>query len=203
MKLHDFPLSGNCHKVRLMLSFLGLQAELVPVDLAGGAHRREDFLALNPLGQVPVLEDGAVVLRDSQAILLYLARAHDRSGKWLPTDAAGLGRVGGWLALSACEINGGPAALRLAELFGARIDLEAARQKASQACDLIEARLASGPWLLEGDHPSVADVACYPYLALAGDGKWSLEPYPRLRAWLQRVEALPGFQPLQAAVTAG
>ena len=192
MKLYDFPVSGNCYKVRLMLSFLGLEAELVPVDLAGGANRRDDFLRLNPKGQVPVLEDGALVLRDSQAILLYLARAYDAKGSWLSTDAATLGHIGSWLALSANEIAGGPAALRLVEIFGAKLDVEAARVKAGKACALIEARLEQGPWLV-GDHPTIADVACYPYLSLAGDGKWSLDPYPRLQDWLRRFQALPGF----------
>lgn len=196
MKLYDFPLSGNCHKVRLMLSFLSLDAEIIPVDLANGQHRTDEFLALNPMAQVPVLQDRETVLRDSHAILLYLAKAYDKSGQWLPDDAVSLAQVGGWLSLSANEIANGPATLRLIELFKAPRDGARAREIAGKACQLIETTLSLQPWLLRHEHPTVADVACYPYLALASDGKWSLEDYPNLQAWLVRFEALPGFQPL-------
>lgn len=196
MKLYDFPLSGNCHKVRLMLSFLKLEAEIWPVDLGNGQQRTPEFLALNPLAQVPVLQDGETVLRDSHAILLYLAKAYDKSGRWLPNHAISLGQIGAWLSLSANELANGPATLRLIELFKAPRDATRAAEVAGKACQLIEATLHGQPWLLDHEHPTVADVACYPYLALASDGKWSLEAYPNLRAWLARFEALPGFQPL-------
>ncbi len=91
---YDDDVSGNCYKVRLMLALLGLDSEAVPVDFAGREHKSPAFLALNPLGQVPVLAEDGVRLRDSQAILAYLGRRYG-AGDWLPEDAAGLGD---WLA---------------------------------------------------------------------------------------------------------
>ena len=76
MKLYDMELSGNAYKVRLFAALVGLDMELKPVDLAAGEHKQSPFIDLNPWAQVPVLEDGDVVLRDSQAILVYLARRY-------------------------------------------------------------------------------------------------------------------------------
>ena len=87
LTLYEFALSGNCHKVRLLLSLLGVRYQSQPVDAAARQHKSAGFLALNPLGQVPVLCDGEHCLRDSQAILCYLARRYDASGQWLPQDA--------------------------------------------------------------------------------------------------------------------
>ena len=83
IKLYDFELSGNCYKVRLLMSLLGLEHELVPVNLLAGEHKSPKFLQLNLLGEVPVLTDGDLVLADSQAILVYLAKKYGNEA-WLP-----------------------------------------------------------------------------------------------------------------------
>ncbi len=111
MKLYDAAFSGNCHKVRMMLSILGLDYDQVPVDLKAGAQRRPEFLALNPLGKIPVLEDEDLVIRDSQAILVYLAGKHG-SPDWWPEDAPGQGQIMQWLAFSVNEMFHGPAIAR-------------------------------------------------------------------------------------------
>ncbi|NMG08676.1 glutathione S-transferase [Brasilonema sp. UFV-L1] len=118
---YDVELSGNCHKVRLMLSVLGLEYELVPVVLKGGEQKTEEFLKLNPLGQVPVLRDGDVVIRDAQAILVYLARRYGGED-WLPTEAESMSQVVQWLSTAANEIQHGVAALRKHFLLNAQID---------------------------------------------------------------------------------
>jgi glutathione S-transferase len=88
LKLHDDPLSASCHSVRLMLSMLDIPHERIPVDAyPGRAHRSAAFLALNPLGELPVIEDRGVVLGDAPAILVYLAARHDPQGRWHPRDA--------------------------------------------------------------------------------------------------------------------
>ena len=191
MRLHAHALSGNSHKVRLLLGALGLPYEEVAVDIPAGAHRAEAFLRLNPLGQVPVLEDGAVTLRDSQAILAYLARRHDPTGAWLPEDAEDLGRVQQWLSFAANEIHHGANLARLHFLLGVPVELAEVQQKARDALAQLDARLDGRDWL-ELDRPTVADLACFPYAALAPEGRVPLAPYPHVQAWIERVKALPG-----------
>ena len=192
MKLYDAPVSGNCYKARLMLALLGLDYESVPVNLAAGEQRSPEYLAVNPLGKIPGLDDGGYVVRDSQAILVYLARRTDSSGRWLPADAAGLGEVMQWLSFSANEMLHGPAFSRAMIKFKREGDLELAQQRARDALAILEGRLADHEWLAR-DHASVADVACYPYAGLAWEGEVSLDPYPAVRGWLKRVEALSGY----------
>ncbi|MBN9414217.1 MAG: glutathione S-transferase family protein [Candidatus Eremiobacteraeota bacterium] len=191
MKLYDFELSGNCYKVRLFLSFLQLEWERELVAL-GTQNKTPEFLALNPVGLVPVLQDGETVLWDSQAILVYLARRYDRSERWLPLDACGLSQVTAWLSLASNEIGAGPAGIRRIHLFGREEDESKGRALTEKVFGVLESRLASHPWLV-GDHPTVADVACYPYLALSPDGKFDTSPYPAVLAWFSRIQALPGY----------
>ena len=98
--LYDYELSGNCYKLRLLMSMLGLGYTTVPVDFyPGREHKSEAFLRMNPLGQLPVLKDGDLILRDAQAILVYLASRYDPKGTWYPRDnPALLGEIGQWLA---------------------------------------------------------------------------------------------------------
>ncbi len=191
MKLYDAAVSGNCHKVRMMLSLLGLDYDQVLVDLKAGAQKQPEFLALNPLGKIPVLEDEGLVIRDSQAILVYLAGKHG-SPDWWPEDAPGQGQIMQWLAFSVNEMFHGPAIARGLVIFGRKGDLAAAQEKARAALDVLEGRLGDHDWLAL-DRSTIADIACYPYAGLVPMGKVSLAPYPALRAWLQRVEALPGY----------
>ncbi|TCG07167.1 glutathione S-transferase [Paraburkholderia steynii] len=159
--------------------------------MAAGENRRPEFLAKNPFGQVPVIEDGYLVLFDSNAILVYLAKTYGDTS-WLPDDPRGAAAVQRWLSLAAGQIAHGPGAARLVSVFGAKLDWEAAKAIAIKLFDLIEPEMASKPFAI-GDHPTIADIAAYSYIAHAPEGGVSLEPYPNLRAWLRRIEALPGF----------
>jgi glutathione S-transferase len=96
LKLHDLELSGNCYKVRLLCALLGLHLDVVPVDFLAGAHKKSPLIEKNPFGEVPIFEDGGMTLRDSQAILVYLARKYGGDA-WLPTDAAAMAKVVEWL----------------------------------------------------------------------------------------------------------
>lgn len=191
MKLYDLELSGNCYKARLFCALIGVDLEIVPVDFLGGAHKRPDFLALNPFGEIPVLEDGGLVLRDSQAILVYLARKHG-ADDWLPNDAEGLARVVQWLSTAANDVARGPNDARLREKFGYDLDAERARAKAAHVLAILNDRLEARAWLELG-RPTLADVACYPYVALAEEGGVSLAPYPAVLRWMDRIRALPGY----------
>ncbi|MBA2747508.1 MAG: glutathione S-transferase family protein [Tatlockia sp.] len=190
LKLYDLNLSGNCYKVRLMLSLLGLEHELVAVNLSAGEHKSSAFLTLNPLGQVPILIDGEVVIRDSQAILIYLARRYGGED-WLPVEAEAMAKVGQWLSTAANEIQHSVAAARLHFIFNAKIDLELAQSRALKILQVMDGHLQQD-WL-EGDRPTIADIACFPYIALAADGKIALEDYPHVIAWISRIKQLPGY----------
>lgn len=191
MKLHYHPLSGHSHRVQLFLSLIGVPAELVEVDLAARAHKTPDFLKLNPFGQVPVLEDGGTVVTDSNAILVYLAKTFGRSD-WLPEEAPAAARVQKWLAVAAGEIAYGPCAARLVTVFGADFRIEEVIARAHRILGLIEAQLSRGIFIT-GERPTIADVALYSYISSAPEGNVDLSAYPHVRAWLARIEALPGF----------
>jgi glutathione S-transferase len=184
-----------------MLSLLGRETELIEVDLLSGAHKAPGFLALNPLGQVPVLEDDGAVVPDSNAILMYLARKYDPTDRWLPIDALQLGRTQRWLSISAGPMVAGPAAARLAALFGAPVDTAKATATAALLFTHLERELAARAFLV-GEHPTIADIALYSYTAHAPEGGVSLDPYGSIRAWIARVEALPGFVPMARATGA-
>lgn len=191
MLLHDLELSGNCYKVRLFAALAGIPLPLAPVDFLGGEHRRPPLLALNPWGELPVLQDGDLVLRDSQAILIYLARRHGGHA-WRPDSAAGQAEVAQWLSVAANEIQHGPCTARLIDKFGYELDKSVALGKAGRILGLLETHLATHDWLALG-RPTVADCAVFPYVALAPEGGIDLTPYAAVRRWLARVKALPGF----------
>lgn len=195
IKLYRHPLSGHSHRVELLLSLLQRPTELILVDLAKGEHKRPEFLALNPFGQVPVIEDGGVVISDSNAILVYLAKQYD-DGRWLPEEPLAAARVQRWLAVAAGQVAYGPAAARLITVFGAAFNADEVINRAHVLLATMENELTSAPFLT-GPAPTIADVANYAYIAHAPEGNVSLEDYPNVRAWLARIEALPGFVPMQ------
>ena len=189
--LYEFALSGNCHKVRLMLSLLGLDYRSVAINGSERQQKSEDFLSMNPFGQVPVLTDGDVIVRDSQAILVYLAKQYGNE-QWLPNEAAALAEVSAWLSTAANEVALGPNRLRLHYKFGRSINLEESQQIALNLLDILEKRLEQQQWLAEG-HMTIADIAIFPYIALAPEGNIDLLPYPTIIAWINRIQALPGY----------
>lgn len=200
IRLYRHPVSGHAHRVQLFLSLLGLPVELIDVDLLKGAHRQPEFLAKNPLGQVPVIEDGKVTLADSNAILVYLATKYG-DPSWLPRDPEGAAAVQRFLSLAAGEIASGPATARRIVLLKAPLDRTAAEKIAQRLFAVMEQHL-TGRAFLVGDRPTIADVSAYSYIAHAPEGGIALDGFPQLRAWLARVEALPGFVPMQPAIQA-
>lgn len=191
IKLYHFPLSGHAHRVQLMLSLLELPVEIIFVDLAKGAHKQPEFLAINSFGQVPVLDDNGVVLADSNAILVYLANKYGH-GRWLPTDPVGAARVQRWLSVAAGPLHAGPATARLITVFGASHNAEDVIARSHTLLKVIDQELSNSTYLA-GDTPTIADIAGYTYIAHAPEGNVSLQDYANVRAWLARIEALPGF----------
>jgi glutathione S-transferase len=192
IKLYGHELSGNSYKAKLMLSLLGLEYEWIQVNLLAGEHHQPEFLALNPFGQVPVLVDGDTVLADAQAILVYLARQYGEES-WLPLAAEPMSRVVRWLSTTAGEVRQGLEYARLYHLFKVNsISIERATEKSAFILTQLDNHLAQREWLELG-HPTIADVAVFPYVALARDGKIDLDKYPHVLAWLDRVKRLPNF----------
>ena len=190
--LYDMPLALNCYKVRLLFSLLGVDYRREPIDLLEGEHKTPEFLALNPFGQLPVLTDGSLVLRDSQAILVWGARKFG-GDDWMPGDPDREAIVNGWLSAAAYEIRLGPYDARLAKLFPwLCVNAGTVRERSDIALTLFDHRLSERDWIAL-DRPTVADVAAFPAISQCGDGDISLEGYGAVQAWLARMHALPGF----------
>jgi glutathione S-transferase len=195
IQLYGHELSGNCYKVRLFLELLKLEYEWIRLDLMKGEHKSPAYLDLNPFGQVPLLVDGDTQLADAQAILVYLARQYG-GDPWLPIDTLPLAQAIRWLSTTAGEVRQGPENARLHYLFGATsINIERAHQKAEYILTQLDQHLSTRTWL-EFEHPTIADLAVFPYVALAPDGKIDLAPYPHVLAWIDRVKQLPGYIPM-------
>ncbi len=193
LTLHGVPLSGHCHRIELFLTLLGLDYAYVeaPAEVRAGPA----FRALNPLGQIPVLQDGDLVLADSNAILVYLAKRYDPAGAWLPETPEAAARVQRWLSIAAGEVMHGPAAARIIALFKTPDDPARARRIADRLLPFMDDHLANRSWLA-AEVPTIADIACYSYVAHAPEGGIDLAPYSHIGAWLARVEALPRFKPM-------
>lgn len=196
IELFQFPLSGNSHKVRLLLGLLGLEYRSHMLNMAAGDHKTLQHLQLNPFGQVPVLRDDDIVIRDSQAILVYLARAYgdgpNGENHWYPNNPVKAAQISAWLSTAANELARGPVALRAHYKVGREINRVDAEAVTATLLKIIDAELHSRDWLV-GDKVSIADVAIYPYLALAEEGHIKLSPFGNIQNWLARIEQLPGF----------
>lgn len=190
IKLYGFPLSGHSHRAQLFLSLLGLPVEYVAVDLAGKQQKSPDFIALNPFGQVPVIDDDGTVVADSNAILVYLAMAYG-DDTWLPRFASTAAAVQRWLSVAAGSLASGPGAARFARVFTKQDNPEAVA-RAHDLLQVMDGILARRDFLA-GRHATIADVAMYSYTAHAPEGGVSLGDYPYVRTWLSRIEGLPGF----------
>ena len=196
MILYDYILSPSCYKVRLLASLLGAEIALRPVDFhPGREHKGAALLALNPAGSIPILVDGDLVLTESAAMLAYVAARHGPG--WLAEgDAHAVGQQQQWLAFSH-RLTAALGGARLIEMLHFPGDLASLQASGVAALRELEAaivarRIAGGIFLL-GDRPTIADIACFPYVALAPDGSISLDPYPSIRLWMRAIRSLPGF----------
>ncbi|MDX3926045.1 MAG: glutathione S-transferase family protein [Shinella sp.] len=196
MKLYDYVLSPSCYKVRLMAALAGVKLETRPVDFHPGAeHRGPELMALNPAGSIPILEDGDLILTESSAMLVYLAAkaAPEWLGSGKPDEAA---RVQQWLSFSG-RLTVSLGGARLHEMLRRPGDIETLRAEGVATLRELEAGLVEqaerGMRFLAADRPTVSDIACFPYVALAPDGGVSLDPYPAIRLWSRAIRALDAF----------
>lgn len=196
MKLYDFAPSPSCYKIRLLLAMLGLSYTREPVDLLGGGGRRPEYLALNPRGQVPVLEDNGEVIWESTAILVYLARKYE-APEWLPLEATEMSHVARWLAVAQNELQYGLGRAHYLSHGGKGGDLEEAMKRGRRGLALLNMQLGKGSWLALSN-PTIADIACYPHASLAPEAGLALDEYPNVIKWCRSIESLPGYIPLHA-----
>ena len=204
MRLYSYDESGNSYKVRLLIGFLGLDVERVDIDLMTDAQHGPEFLAINPRGEVPVLVDGDLVLRDSAAILIYLA-GRDGSGGWWSDDPAEQARIAEWLAFASSWVQYGVFTARAVVSFGIPANglppdfphdvLAEARVRGEKSLGILDQHLCDHEWLACG-RPTIADIAVFPYVALAPMGDIALDSYPAVTAWIARFRRLPRFAPI-------
>jgi glutathione S-transferase len=141
------------------------------------------------------VQDGDVTLADSNAILIYLGERYDGDARFYPKSPEGKAAVQRWLSVAAGQIAYGPSTARRVKLLGTKENYEQAVAVTERLFATLEIELSSRSFLV-GEQVSVADLALYAYVARAPEGGISLEKYPQLRAWLGRIEALPGFVPM-------
>lgn len=194
MLLYDFELSGSCYKIRLLLNILGVAYDKAPVDFVNKEHKTEKYLQLNPFGEIPIFEDGDLRLRDAQAIMVYLARKYDKTKQWYPDDPEAMGRIQQWLSTGGGEVMNSAGA-RLVKILNYPFDLEKLQTGAKRVFKILDDQLATREWLELG-HPTIGDIACFPYTAMAGEGGIDLAPYPNILRWIERMKGIPGFIPM-------
>jgi glutathione S-transferase len=195
--LHNYELDECCYKVRLALSMLGLEWQTVAVDaFPGNEQASPRYLTMNPLGSLPILKDGGLVLHGAEAILAHLARSRDPSGRWLPADGADFAGVMQWLVFSAASLSVTVRA-RSNALFDTPGDEQTLRTFAARMLRIMDdhmtARGFNGrDWFAAG-HATIADIAVFPAFALSRDYGVDHDEYPALRRWARRFRAVPGF----------
>jgi glutathione S-transferase len=197
ISLYDYIICSDCYKVRLLLSMLRVEFTTVKVNFhPGGEHRQPDFLALNPLGSLPVLTDGDLVLRGALPILGYLAQTYDPARRWYPADAREAASVLMWLDFAERELRPVSNAHML-NFIDRDEDTSALAAAGEAALMILEDHLAKGE--IEGrrwvatDHPTIADLALFPPAALAPEAEITLDTKPAIWRWLDRVKRLPNF----------
>jgi len=191
MKLYNVEVSGNCYKIRLLLSMLNVDCDIAPIDIANKEQKSPAYLQKNPFGEIPVLEDSDLMLRDSQAILVYLAREYGND-EWLPSKPDEMALVIQWLSTACNEIARGPMDARAHYKFKLDINIEKAQEKSHSILTVINDHLADRDWL-ELNRPTIADIACFPYIALSYEGNISLDPYPNIQKWISSIKKLPNY----------
>ncbi|OMQ24506.1 glutathione S-transferase family protein [Serratia oryzae] len=193
LKLYGVPVSGHCHRVELLLRMLALPYEYCP---APAEIRSSDaFLRLNPLGQIPVLLDGEQVLTDSNAIMVYLIKRYAPDSHWLPEEPWAAAQVQIWLSQAAGEVRYGPASCRMVKQFSVAENYQNALSISERFLAHLDQHLTQREFLAT-ERPTIADLACYSYVAVAPEGGVSLSPYPAIQRWAARIAGLPGFFPM-------
>lgn len=210
LKLYDYELSGNCYKIRLFLSFLEVPFESELIEFyPSKQHKSPDFLKINPLGQLPTIDDNGIIIRDAQAILIYLALKYDEKNLWYPkTDAYIIAQISEWLFL-ANDLTSTSSAARLHDGFSySNIKIDECRNAAHKLLRIIDEQLYFNEqegysWICKSSHPTIADIACFPYIMLSEEGGISRINYPAIRRWSDRFKRIIDFKVMPGIFPAG
>jgi glutathione S-transferase len=200
MLLYNSPVSGNCYKVRLLLAHLGIDYDRRDLDVVDRSNRRDVLGDLNPDLRVPtvVLDDGRPIA-ESGAILWYF-------GEWtrfVPEDRYERAKVLQWMFFEQYTHEPAIAVVRFLVAYSGQAErhtaaIESKTKAGYRALDAMERHLGrAGPYIVNGAL-TLADIALYAYTHLAHEGGFDLEPYPSIRAWLDRVASEPGHVPIEA-----
>lgn len=197
--LYDNPVSGNCYKIRLLLTLLGIEFERRELSVVDRSDRVATLGGLSPSLGVPtvVLEDGRP-LAESNAILWYFADGTT----YLPDDPHERAQVLQWMFFEQCDHESTIAVVRFWVSIAdgdppPGVDIEARREAGHAALRVMERHLSASEYFV-AERFTIADIALYAYTHIAPEGGFDLEPYPALRVWLARVAAQPGFIPMAA-----
>jgi glutathione S-transferase len=194
MNLYGDTRSGNCYKIKLLASLLDIRMVWIGIDILAGDTREEDFLGRNPNGKIPLLElDDGRFLAESNAILHYLASGSE----WLPEDRYRHAKVLQWQYFEQYSHEPYIAVARFISLYlglpeDRRAEFDAKQQGGYKALGVMERQLEATPFLV-GEHPTIADISLYAYTHVAHEGGFDLGAFPGIRAWIQRIQALPGY----------
>ena len=195
-KLYSFQGSGNCYKIELLLKQLGLEYELVSVDILKGESRTEDFLKINPNGRVPVLQIGDKYLPESNAAIWYLAE----ESKLIPSDRFERAQVLQWMFFEQYSHEPYIATVRywvsiLKDRSGKLSQIEQRLPLGYAALNVMETHLRNHDFFA-GNSYSIADIALYAYTHVAEEGEFDLAPYKNIKQWFGRVESQAGYVPM-------
>jgi glutathione S-transferase len=200
MLLYDSPVSGNCYKVRLLFAHLGIPYERQTVDVADRSNRPELLGGLNPALRVPTLvfDDGRS-LAESGAILWYFAEGTS----FVPGHAYERAQVLQWMFFEQYDHEPSIAVVRFWVRYSGRPEafadrLEERTAAGHRALGAMEGHLADGREYLVGSEPTLADIALFAYTHVAPEAGFDLGPYPAIREWIGRIEAMPGHVPIDA-----
>lgn len=198
ISLYDHPLSGNCYKVRLLLSNLGIQYERITIDIFKGEHKTDRFKKLNPNLKIPVIVDGDFSMWESNAILLYLAKKYSPN-PFYSEQANAFGLICQWMMFGKTSIDPNLAVARFLTRF-ANDDtrdinhLKRCQETGEGVLKILDDHLANNDFLV--NQYSIADIACFPYVDVAEEGGVSLSPFPYVRKWCERIYSVPGYVPM-------
>ncbi len=200
--LHEFAPSGNCYKIRLTAAHLGIPLERRHYDILKGETRTPQFLAeVNANGRIPVLQSGGTFLPESNAAIFYLADGSDL----IPQDRFERADMLRWMFWEQYNHEPNVATLRFWKGWIGfdhldpvqKVLLPGKQAAAHAALALMDEHLGPNDWFV-GTRLGLADIALYAYTHVAEEGGTSLDPYPNVRAWLDRVAAQPGHVPIEA-----
>lgn len=200
LRLHDFLDSGNGYKVRLLLRQLERPFQRIDVDILKGESRTPEFLEKNLNGRIPVLElESGEMLPESNAILFYLAEGT----RFLPADPLDRARVLQWMFFEQYSHEPNIATVRF---WVKHVEMDDKREEAAaqkrelgyQALQVMERHLADRVFFVAETY-TIADIALFAYTHVAEEGGFDLSDFPQVSAWLDRVRAQPGWQPLDRA----